>query len=107
MTRTRRAPLAACAAALVLALAPALWAQDPAEPRDADVVRRLDELERGQKRIEQQLEEIKRLVEGQARPAAAAPSGPNVAGVELDLGGNPVKGQPGAKLVLVELTDYQ
>ena len=100
MTRTRRASLAA--GALSLALAPALWAQ----AQDPDVSRRLDDLERGQQRIQQQLEEIKRLVQGQARPAAA-PSGPDVAGVELDLGDNPVKGERSARLVLVEFTDYQ
>lgn len=104
MPRTRRSSLAAGAAglALVFALTPAarVQAQDPA------VADRLDALERGQKQIQQQLAEIKKLVEGQAQPAAA-PAGPAVAGVEFDLGDNPVKGVLDARLVLVEFTDYQ
>lgn len=104
MLGIQRSPLTAGAAslALVFALAPAARAQAP----DPDVADRLDALERGQEQIQQQLAEIKKLVEGQVRPAAAA-AGPNVDGVELDLGDNPIKGQAGARLVLVEFTDYQ
>lgn len=108
MTRTLALAAAAPGLALVLALAiaPRAAAQDATAD---DVARRLDELERGQQQIQRQLEEIKRLVQAQAQGPArpAAPAGPDVAGVELDLGDNPVKGQPGAGLVLVEFTDYQ
>lgn len=104
MLRNSRFPLAAGAAGLALAFAlvPAAAAQAP----DPGVADRLEALERGQKQIQQQLAEIKKLVEGQARPAAA-PAGPDVVGLELDLGDNPVKGERTARLVLVEFTDYQ
>ncbi len=66
----------------------------------------IEALKKGQQEIQKQLQEIKKLV--QARPVAkAAPSGPNVKGKVFDLGSNPVKGAPGAKLTLVEFTDYQ
>lgn len=110
MIRTARAsgaPSLAPAAALAFSFAVAFAPSSPAQESDPDVARRLEALEAGQQRIERQLAEIQRLVEGQARPAPAAPSGPDVVGLELDLGDNPVKGEPGAGLVLVEFTDYQ
>lgn len=85
---------------LALATAPVLRAQD----EDADLRRDIEALKKGQQQIQQQLQEIKRLV--QARPAAR-PSGPNVAGKVFDLGNNPIKGASTAKLTLVEFTDYQ
>ncbi len=53
---------------------------------------------------QKQLAEIKKLV--QQRPAAR-PKGPDVKGKVFDLGANPVKGDPAAKVTLVEFTDYQ
>lgn len=77
-----------------------------AQGSDAELRREIEALKQGQKDINRQLQEIKRLV--QARPAAApAPSGPQVAGKTFDLGDNPAKGTSTAKLTLVEFTDYQ
>lgn len=102
MLPTTRPSLAA--GALALALVPALWAQAP----DPEIGRRLDQLEKGQQRIQQQLDELKTMLQSQARAAApSAPAGPNVVGLELDLGNNPIKGERTAGLVLVEFTDYQ
>ena len=86
----------------LLALAPvsALLAQtDPALQQE------IEALKKGQQEMRKELAEIKRLV--QSRPAAAAPSGPNVAGKIFELGDNPVKGDPTAKLTLIEFLDYQ
>jgi protein-disulfide isomerase len=88
------------AALLALVVTPMAAAQESG----SDLRSEIEQLKQGQKEIQQQLEEIKRLV--QARPAAA-PAGPNVKDKVFDLGENPVKGASTAKLTLVEFTDYQ
>ena len=85
---------------LALAATPVLRAQDS----NADLRRDIEQLKNGQQQIQQQLQELKRLI--QAQPAAR-PAGPNVAGKVFDLGDNPIKGASSAKLTLVEFTDYQ
>lgn len=78
----------------------------PGRAQDQDLREEIEALKAGQQQIQKQLEELKKLV--QARPAAAAaPSGPNVAGKIFDLGDNPTKGPDTAKVTLVEFTDYQ
>ena len=57
-------------------------------------------------RGEEALAAIKQLLPPGQRPATA-PRGPNVAGKIFDLGDNPVKGDDGAKIALLEFTDYQ
>lgn len=77
-----------------------------AQESDADLRRDIEELKRGQQHIQQQLQEIRKLIA--ARPAAPArPAGPDVAGKEFDLGDNAVEGELSARLTLVEFTDYQ
>ena len=91
--------------ALALALPLTLAAPAPAQTDD-ELRQQLKALEQGQRQIRQELAELKKLL--QQQPAQApAPSGPNVAGKVFDLGANPVKGEPSAKLTLVEFTDYQ
>jgi len=86
---------------LALAPASALLAQT-----DPELRQEIEALKKGQQEMRKDLAEIKKLV--QARPAAAAaPSGPNVAGKIFELGDNPVKGDPTAKLTLIEFLDYQ
>ncbi len=63
-------------------------------------------LRQGQEKMREDLAEIKRILQQGQRPATA-PSGPNVAGKIFDLGNNPVKGNDGAKIALLEFTDYQ
>jgi len=67
-----------------------------------DLKKDVEELKKGQQQILQQLQEIRQMLQAQARPAA-----PGVKDVLFDLGANPVKGSPTAKLTLVEFTDYQ
>lgn len=95
----RRASFAIGACLLACASAPALHAQS-----NAELAKEIAALKQGQQEIRNQLGEIKRLL--QSRPAAA-PSGPNVAGKVFHLGDNPIKGDPAAKLTLVEFLDYQ
>ena len=77
-----------------------VWAQS-----DAELKQEIEALKQGQQQIRKELSEIKTLL--QRRPAAAAPSGPNVSGKIFDLGNKPVKGEPTAKLTLIEFLDYQ
>jgi protein-disulfide isomerase len=79
-----------------------------AQDSDADLRNEIEQLKLGQKQINQQLEEIKKLLAQQRQaPAAAAPARPNVENQVFDIGANPVKGASTAKLTLVEFTDYQ
>jgi protein-disulfide isomerase len=76
-----------------------------AQTAESELRQEIEALKQGQQEIQKQLAEIKRLL--QARPTAAAPSGADVKGKIFDLGENPVKGDPTARLTLVEFTDYQ
>ncbi len=89
-------------ALLALSFAPSSSAQETGD----DLRQEVEALKQGQQQIQQQLEEIRKLIA--ARPAAPArPSGPNVAGKVFDLADNPFKGESTAKLTLVDFTDYQ
>ena len=74
----------------------------PAFAQETDLKDEVQALKKGQQEILQQLQEIKKLLQGQARPA-----GPNVQDIVFDLGKRPVKGKDTAKLTLIEITDYQ
>jgi len=90
------------AALAVLMLAAPVLAQDSTD----DIKKQIEALKQGQQEILKQLEEIKKMVA--ARPAAPpVPAGPNVKDVVFNLGNNPLRGSPTAKITLVELTDYQ
>ncbi len=73
---------------------------------DADIKKEIEELKQGQRSIQKQLVELKRLVQAQAKPAAKR-QGPKVEGVVFNLGDAVVKGEDSAKLTLIEFTDYQ
>ena len=89
------------AGALALLLASPGFAQESQE----DLKKEIEALKQGQKNIQRQLAEIKRLVQaGQQKPAAR---GPKVKDVVFDLGASVVKGDDGATLTLIEFTDYQ
>ena len=77
--------------------------------RSIELMREVEALKKGQEEIRNELAEIKRLLQSRPAAAAAAPSPANVRvrDVVFDLGRNPVKGAPTAKLTLVEFTDYQ
>jgi hypothetical protein len=91
-------------AAVALATPAVTRAQDP----NADLLREIEQLKQGQKQINQQLEEIRKLLAERPAPAAAAaPARPSVAGQVFALGANPVRGASTTRLTLVEFTDYQ
>jgi protein-disulfide isomerase len=94
------------AAFALLICASSLSAQTSSpNPDTAAILKRLDALEASQKAIQKQLDEIKSLLA--SRPAAPAAAGPNVQGLEIPLADTAVKGQPSAKLVVVEFSDFQ
>ena len=84
-----------------------LFGQQP--EAEQSLKKEVEALKQGQVQIRKQLEEIMQLL--RARPAAAAPrpapAVPSVRGKVFDLGDNPVMGESGAKLTLIEFTDYQ
>ena len=89
---------------VVALFAGGLFAVTPALAQD-DLRKEVDELKKGQEQILRQLQEIKTLLQSQARPAA--PAAANVKDVVFNLGSNPTQGSEKASLVLVEFTDYQ
>jgi len=91
--------------ALLLALlaAPTAFAQDSVE----DLRSEIEDLKRGQQHMQQQLQEILKLVAARPAAAPARPSGPDVKGKQFDLANNAVQGQLSARLTLVDFTDYQ
>ncbi len=95
MTRTRG--IAALALVLIAGLA-----ASPALAQQQDLKADIEALKKGQQEILQQIQELKKMIQGQARPA-----GPSVKDVVFDLGDNLVRGSNTAKLTLVEFTDYQ
>ena len=97
----RRIPAILSAGLLALATAPATFAQASSQELEKEI----EALKQGQQQIRKDLQEIKRLLQQKQRPAA--PSGPNVTGKIFDIGNNPVKGVPTAKLTLIEFLDYQ
>jgi hypothetical protein len=84
--------------AVCVALASACSAQPPA----SDTQKQVDALRTQVNAMQKDLDEIKALL-----APLRARMAPSPASATLDLGNRPVKGEPSAKLVLVELTDYQ
>jgi len=76
------------------------------EQSDQELRDEIAALQKGQEKIRADLAEIMRILQ-QGPPPPAAPRGPNVAGKIFDLGENPVRGSDGAKVALLEFTDYQ
>lgn len=92
---------------MTLLLVAGLGSVATAQTADDALRAELEELKRGQERIEKQLGAIEALLEARPAPAAARPSAPDVAGEIFDLADNPVAGEPRARLTLVDFTDYQ
>jgi protein-disulfide isomerase len=81
-----------------VALTPGCSAQPPA----ADTQKQIDALRAQVSAMQKDLDEIKALL-----APLRGRQAPNPDNLRLDLGDRPVKGAPGAKVTLVELTDYQ
>ena len=74
------------------------------QPRaQVDLQKQIEELKEGQRAIQKDLEEIKKLLLG----ARAANQPEPAREVVIDVTGNPFKGDPNAKLTLIEFSDYQ
>jgi protein-disulfide isomerase len=100
-------PIVPFLATLILALLALGHAAPAAAQTGADIEalrQAVDALRDSQQRMERDLAEIKTLLRG--RQQAAAPE-EDATKVVLAVDGDPFKGQPTAKLVLVEFTDYQ
>jgi protein-disulfide isomerase len=79
----------------------------------------IEALKAGQAAIQKELQEIKSLLQGQAAPAAQAPTitrtppaartpaAPEMVDLVLSVANAPVKGDANAKVTVVEFTDYQ
>lgn len=106
------------AAALVAAVA---VASTPAQGQQA-IDQRIAALEAGQQEILKELKELKVLLQqlrmplpvpaGTPPPAqptanAAKPAAPQLPAFDLELAGSPSKGKPGAKLVILEFSDFE
>ena len=92
----------------VLALVPAGASAQSSEEVQA-LRREIEALKAGQSAIQNELQEIKRLLQ-QRSPTAAAPSPPaaaNLDAIDLTIEGAHVKGSPQARVTIVEFSDYQ
>ena len=93
-----------CALALVLLLGFPVLAQES----ENDLRQEIEALKQGQKNIQKQLNEIKRLLQTQQRAQQPSkPRGPQVKDVVFDIANGKVKGDNSAQLTLIEFTDYQ
>jgi protein-disulfide isomerase len=71
---------------------------------DMDIRKEIQELRQGQEAILKDLNEIKAILKSKI----LAQSGPpNVRGLEIDIGHNPVLGSRSAQLILLEMSDYE
>ena len=86
---------------LVLALAIPGFAQQP----KPDLQQEIELLKKGQQTIQNELKEIKKLLQTRQRPSR--PAAPNVSGMVFNLQDKPIKGENTAMLTLIEFTDYQ
>ena len=92
-----------CVLALVLLVGfPAL-----AQNSEEEMRKEIEALKQGQKNIQKQLAEIKRLLQTQQPPQAPKRRGPEVKDVVFDVSNARVKGEAGAALTVIEFTDYQ
>jgi len=93
-------------AALLSFLVVSLLSSPPGFTQSADDLKslrkELDDIKKGQADIQSELQEIKTLLRGRTPAPPAEPQN-----VVLEVKGDPFKGQPNARLTLVEFSDYQ
>jgi protein-disulfide isomerase len=100
------------AAGILLAMVGLLFAQTGAAQSTNELralTKDIEALKAGQAALQKELQDIKALLPGTqaAAPAAARPPGAEPVDVVLSIAGSPVKGEPSAKVTLVEFTDFQ
>jgi hypothetical protein len=71
-----------------------------------DLKKEIESLKQGQAGLKQDLQEIKRLIQG-IKLAPGAPGGDEFKAAIINIEGAPIRGDKKAKLVLIEFTDYQ
>jgi len=83
--------------------------QKPEEDETLSILKEIEEIKKGQAEIRKEIEEIKKLLLARpvSPPAPAAAAQPNVENLRFHIGGNPIRGESTASLVLIEFTDYQ
>ena len=82
-------------------MATALTTMGCAQVSERDLRREIEILKRNQEELRKEVEQLKAIVQGNR------PTEPNVRDIEFELGDNPIQGDDGALLTLVEFTDYQ
>ena len=90
-----------CLYVFMLTLATPAFAQQ-SQP---DLQQEIERLKEGQRAIQKELHEIKKLLQSQRPPAR--PADPNVSGMVFNIRDHAVKGEQTARLTLIEFTDYQ
>ena len=93
---------------LLSAFSPACWAgiQQSKNKSDEDIAalkKQVQALEEGQQQILQELRELKKLLEARPMPPVAG-SSPLAT---LNVRGEPFKGEPGARIAIVEYSDFE
>ncbi|MEX2147860.1 MAG: thioredoxin domain-containing protein [Candidatus Rokuibacteriota bacterium] len=97
--------IVALVAVVALTLAPTSGMAQSSEELNS-LRREIEALKAGQSAIQNDLQEIKRLLQQRAAPQAPAPS-VAVEGLEVTIAGAYIKGSPQARLTIVEFSDYQ
>ena len=92
-----------CAASVLVLLSVAAFGPVYAQQTDPKVLEEIQNLKKGQEEIQKQLKELKQLVQSRG----GGPRGPDIKGATIDIGGHPTKGNPSARLTLLEFSDYQ
>jgi len=77
--------------------------------QDTDLSKRIAALEAGQKEILKQLQELKALLQQNRppQPAQGPPAPPQLPSAPISIAGAATRGNPAAKLVIVEFSDFQ
>lgn len=102
--KTRPTPILSALLLTALVSAPMAFGQSPDDV--ASIKKDVEALKTGQQAIQNDLQEIKKLLA--ARPAAAAAGGPDKAmDAVINVAGEPFKGKKDAKLTLIEFSEYQ
>jgi protein-disulfide isomerase len=82
----------------------------PVQAATSDEIKALEEevaaIREGQEKMQKDLDEIKKLLEQGARPAAAPSRAQAFQPTDIELGDVPYKGQPDAPVTLIEFSDY-
>lgn len=76
-----------------------------AQENGTDLKKEVEELKKGQQEVQKDLLEIKSLLSRNAAPHVASVI--NVKDVEIDLGNSPIIGSDKAKVMMIEISDYQ